>query len=121
MIIITTDAELKAAKLPPELRTLLNQRRTMLDEYGLPLEEIAKFIVAQAADTLADIQTQLDMDTFEWVQDHGFAYEAPTIVSDDGYAVVLFADKSGIDPVLCQLLDSGSEADGVSYNDREQK
>lgn len=104
MIIITTDIELEAADCLPEIKSLLNQRRAMLDEYDLPLEEMAKFVVAQARDTLAGIQTQLDMDAFEWVQDHGFAFEAPNIVSDDGFAVVLFAVKQGIDPQLHRLL-----------------
>ncbi|MFT5329995.1 MAG: hypothetical protein ACI9KA_001072 [Parasphingorhabdus sp.] len=116
MKIINTDHELEVANLSPELRTLLSKRRAMLDEYELPLEAMAKFIVVEDRDTLTALQTQLDMDALEWVQDHGFAYEAPVICSDDGFALVLFAEKQGLDPVLNQLLRNGIDEYGAPHD-----
>lgn len=112
MKIIATDYELSQASLSPELRVLLVQRRAMLNEYDLPLEAMAKFIVVEAQDGLADLKRVLGPWSeipWEWVQDHGFAYEAPIVCSDDGFALVLIVAKECIDPLLHQLLLNGIE------------
>lgn len=112
MIIITTDAELETASLAPHTQALLRKRRAMLDEYQLPLEEMATFVVVQPGDTLTEVSRgtgflenwEAETPPWEWAHDHGHCFEAPIITSDDGFAVVLFVEKTGIDPALQKLL-----------------
>lgn len=121
MLSIRDDASLQKAlqlPLPEHLRMLLQDRRAMLG-YDLPFSEMAYFVVVQEGDTLADVERetglliQLTMDepdytpAWEWVIDHGLFYETVFILSDDGYGIVLFVLKTGIDPFLRRLLENG--------------
>lgn len=121
MLSIRDDASLQRAlqlPLPEPLRVLLQDRRAMLG-YDLPFREMAQFVVVQEGDTLADVERetglhiQLGMDdpdytpAWEWVIDHGLFYETVFILSDDGYGIVLFVLKTGIDPFLQRLLENG--------------
>lgn len=126
MIIINTDAALASAlELPIDsrLKELLQRRRAVLDEFDLPLEAMAKFLVVEPNDGLDRIETELGFSitydrvscssfgspgftpSWEWVLEHDHCYEIVFVLSDDGYSVVLFAQKlPGIDADLLTLL-----------------
>lgn len=121
MLSIRDDASLQRAlqlPLPESLRVLLQDRRAMLG-HDLPFSDMAQFVVVQEGDTLADVERvtglliKLAMDdpdytpAWEWVIDHGQFYETVFILSDDGYGIVLFVLKTGIDPFLRRLLENG--------------
>ena len=110
MIIIANDdalARILHSSLDESLKALLRLRR---EQYGkdTPLEQLGRIIIVQAGDTLADVTrvTGWSIDTAEWVIDHGMAFESVQIESDDGFGIVLFVDKAGIDPKLAALLAS---------------
>jgi hypothetical protein len=121
MLSIRDDASLQKAlelPLPDPLRVLLQERRAMLG-YDYPFPDMAHFVVVQEGDTLADVEREtglliqlatVDPDytpAWEWVIDHGLFYETVFILSDNGYGIVLFVMKAGIDPFLQQLLENG--------------
>lgn len=108
MIIIANDDALERilhSSLDVSFKALLRLRR---EQYGkdTPLEQLGRIIIVQAGDTLADVTrvTGWSIDTTEWVIDHGMAFETVQIESDDGFGIVLFVDKAGIDPKLAALL-----------------
>lgn len=127
MISIRSSAEMaRALTLPlnPDLLELLALRRDQLFEHdGYDLGELAHFIVAEPADTVAAIEGVVGMPlatnlvddskygdpgftaNFEYVERHGAWFEAVTIVSDDGFGIVLFVpDSPDIDPALLGLV-----------------
>ncbi|MEP9403429.1 hypothetical protein [Sphingomonas sp. VNH70] len=71
---------------------------------------MAYLIVVEAHDTVADIEAAagyplVTSPAFEWVADRGGWFEAVTILSDDGFGIVLFVpDIDGIDRPLLALL-----------------
>lgn len=98
------------------LKRLLILRRDQLLEYpDYQLDELACFIVAERGDTVEQIEAQAGMPlisapAFEWVHDHGGWLEAPTVLSDDGFGIVLFVpDREEIDPQLRHALRSQCE------------
>lgn len=110
---ITTWAELARylqEPIHPDLRGLLETRRDQLAEYG-DLSELGTFNFVQPGDTLEAIETALRfpliMDgapTWEWVERHGPFFEAPIILSDDGFGHVLIVqDTESTDPTLLAL------------------
>lgn len=127
MISIRSSADMaRALALPlePELLELLALRRDQLlehDEYDLG--ELAHFLVAEPADTVAAIEGVVGVPlatnlvdsskygetgftaNFEYVERHGAWFEAVTIVSDDGFGIVLLVpDRPDIDPALLGLV-----------------
>lgn len=127
MISIRSSADMaRALALPlePELLELLALRRDQLlehDEYDLG--ELAHFLVVEPADTIAAIEGVVGVPlttnlvdgskfgdpgftaNFEYVERHGPWFEAVTIVSDDGFGIVLLVpDRPGIHPVLLGLV-----------------
>lgn len=127
MISIRSSADMaRALALPlePDLHELLSLRRDQLLEHSdYDLGELAQFLVAEPADTVAAIEGVVGVplatnlvdsskygdpsftDNFEYVERHGAWFEAVTIVSDDGYGIVLLVpDRPDIDPALLGLV-----------------
>lgn len=95
-----------------DIAALLRLRRDQLIDFG-DLTEIGTFAIVEPGDALADIELALSFPitldgspTWEWVMRHGATFEAPIILSDDGFGHVLIVpDADGIDPdllVLCR-------------------
>lgn len=117
MISMTNDASIASALARPScprLTDLVRHRRAILGD-ELPFEDMAHFVVVEPGDTIDAIEAvtswplRPDIDTgipqWEWVMDHGFCYETVFVLSDDGYAVVLFVQvMKGIDPELMGML-----------------
>lgn len=116
MLVIRKSEELTralASSLPGNIKNLLALRRHQLlrdtnDEYDIG--ELAHWIVAAPGDPLASIEAAANYPImpeppWEWVLNHGGIFEAPIIVSDDGFGVVLIVpDEQGVDPTLLELL-----------------
>ncbi|MBJ6121377.1 hypothetical protein [Sphingomonas mollis] len=103
MLIITDAAALTRTLTLPIADTI---KRILLLRGDLI--ELATFIVPEAGDTFDAIERAVGLpltDSFEWVIDHGGAYEAPYILSDDGSGVILIVpDDDGISPRLMTVL-----------------
>ncbi len=111
MIIITNEDELAAANLDPPTRALIDGRCRELLSCGLSMGDIVNWIVVAPGDALADIETAIGFPTdaagppWEWVEDHGILYEAPIILSDDGFGVVLVVPHDeGVNATLLAAL-----------------
>lgn len=111
MHIITKLSDLDGT-LDPAVDRLVRQRLEMLAEYGD--EELGRFIIPEAGDSMTAVEQDVGFPfaepAWEWVIDHGNLFEAPFILSDDGYAHVLIVmDAPGIDPALLDLLRACAE------------
>ncbi len=127
MIHIRSTADMAAALtclLNPDLRRILTERRDQLLDYdGYDLGDLVHIIVAQRGDTLGAIEAEAGVPLatnpvngsrlgqpdfepcFEYVERHGCWMEAVTILSDDGFGLVLLVpDQIDIDPDLLALL-----------------
>lgn len=114
MIIIRCSADMARAMRSPlagNLKDLLSLRRNQLAEHlDHDLSELAQFIIAAPGDTLAEIEAAatypvLPDPPWEWVLNHDGVFEAPIVVSDDGFGIVLIVpDCEGVDPTLRALL-----------------
>lgn len=116
MLNITDTAALSRALDSPLdhfLQELLRQRHNQLladTDREYDLGDLAEFLVVEPHDAVADIEAAagypvVTSPAFEWVADHGGWYEAVTILSDDGFGVVLLVpDCDGIDRSLLALL-----------------
>lgn len=127
MFIIATDTAFDAAltsSLPDNIKRLLTLRREqLLQDTGAEyrLDELANWIVVAKGDPLAKIETAANYPItpdppWEWVLDHGGIFEAPIILSDDGFGIVLIVpDQPGVDPLLLSMLRRDAQrADGIS-------
>ncbi|WP_375287066.1 hypothetical protein [Sphingomonas sp.] len=105
------------------VKTLLLRRRDQLladtgDEYDLG--ELVHFIVVDPGDTVACIEHAagyplVTASAFEWVAAHGGWYEAVTILSDDGFGVVLLVpDCDGAAPELLLLLRQAAQGHTIA-------
>lgn len=118
MISMTNDASIAsvvAQSICPRLADLIRRRRAILGD-DLLFEDMAHFVLVEPADTIDDIETAIrwpirpDPDCgipqWEWVLVHeGICYETVFVLSDDGYAVVLFVQiAEGMDPELMGML-----------------
>ena len=118
MISIQSSADMARAldgSMDPDIKALLKLRRDQLqDGIDLDLAELAHFIVIQPGDTLSVIEAVAGVplatsyvdgsrfgepdftSNFEWVERHPCGwFEAVLILSDDGFAVALFAPDHG--------------------------
>jgi hypothetical protein len=106
--------------LDPTVERLVRQRLEMLAEYGD--DELAVIFIPEAGDSLAGVEQATGLTfadpAWEWVLDHGKLYEAPLIISDDGFAHVLIVpDAPGIDPqMLCHLRAHAQAANDPNSN-----
>lgn len=111
--------------LSPAIKALLAIRRDQLlsDTGGnYDIGELANWIIVAPGDPLAAIEQAAGFPIasdppWEWVLDHSGIMEAPIILSDDGFGVILIVpDEQGIDPVLLQLLKRDAVAADQSGN-----
>src|SRR4051812_1715383 len=93
------------------LKRVLTLRRDQLLEYGgYALGELAHFIIIEPADTIIDLEAAagiplITSPAFERITDHGSWLEAPTIVSDDGFGILLFVPTADLpNPELLAAL-----------------
>ena len=123
MLQITDGASLSSvltSSIDPQLKELIRKRVQQLDVHDL--SSAARFLIVQAGDKPAALEQALGFpilhncpdDTqfgepdyspgFEWVADHGHTYELVMILTDDGFAHVVFVPNSpGIDAELLNL------------------
>ena len=127
MINITSSADLAQtldAPLDMALRQLLILRcGQLIDGMTTDLAEIAQFVIVQAGDTLEAVEAAAGLPlatnlvdgsrlgeaeftpSFEFVERHPGWIEAALILSDDGFATVLFIpDRDDIDDRLLALV-----------------
>lgn len=122
-IIVSDERTLSRAltsSIDPRLKRLLRDRVRQLDVDDL--SSVARFVIVQPGDTIADADRALgfsilqnlgdaarygDLDFspgWEWIEDHGHTYELVFIFTDDGFAhVVLVANAPGISTNLLNL------------------
>lgn len=120
MLIIRSSADMARAlcsPITPELKALLALRRDQLAEHlDHDLGELAQFIIAAPGDTLAATEAAAGFSftpdpPWEWVLDHHGIFEAPIIISDDGFGVVLIVpDVEGMNADLIRLLRTDANA-----------
>ena len=69
-------------------------------------EGLARFVFIQPGDTLDDLTALLGREPLpEWVEDHGFALEAPFVLSHDGAGVIVIMPKDcALDASLAALF-----------------
>lgn len=118
MISMENDAAIASAlqrPLHPELLDLIRRRRAILG-HDMPFTDMAHFFVVEPGDTIDAIETIIrwpirpDADCglpqWEWVLVHqDVCWETVFVLSDDGYAVVLFVQMiEGMDPELIGML-----------------
>lgn len=113
MRIIRTLSDLDSA-VGPAVERLVRERLDMLAEYD---EDLARFIIPEAGDSMAAVEKEIGSPfanpSWEWMVDHGGLFEAPFIMSDDGYAhVLLVTESDGIDPELITLCRANAEPAG---------
>jgi hypothetical protein len=118
MISMIDDASIASAlqqPLHPELTDLIRRRRAILGD-DLSFADMAHFVVVEPGDTIDQIEATIrwpirpDPDCgrpqWEWVLVHDdVCFETVFVLSDDGYAVVLFVQAvDGMDPELIGML-----------------
>lgn len=128
MLIITDTTTMSLAldsPLNPAIKALLVMRRDQLlsntgGDYEIGV--LANWIIVAPDDPLAAIETAAGFPIasgppWEWVLNHGGIMEAPIILSDDGFGVVLIVpDEQGVDSVLLNLLKRDAVAVDQSGN-----
>lgn len=88
---------------------LITRRDELAEHIECDISELAQWIVIEPGDSVADVEDAAGLPiitdpAFEWVLDHGGLFEVPTILSDDGFGVVLIVpDVEGIDPALLTM------------------
>lgn len=125
MQIISTAAEMAACLISasdPEIRSLLQEHAERLAEYeGFALSELATFAIIASGDQVEALEHILNSPlltdsgsfalTLELIARHTGWYEATFILSDDGFALVLFiAIECGIDPKLLAACEDAMSA-----------
>lgn len=110
MHIIRTWAQLAQWPEEDDVGRLLQERRGQLAEYG-DLEQLGTFIIVQPGDAYADVEQAVgfpivsdDTPNWEWIERHGSIFEAPIILTDDGFGhVLIIPDRPTTDPHLLAL------------------
>jgi hypothetical protein len=113
----------RALELPIDerIRRLLHKRRIQLG-YDNDLTEMAHFVVMELGDALEKLEQVLSFSVFqnladgsclgdpdfspgwEWIEDHGFAWEFVFIMDDSGFGHVVIVPKAqGVDEELLSL------------------
>lgn len=107
------------SRIDDQTKQLLSLRR---DQLGGDITDQAHFAIVQPADTAADLQRAIGFSVFEnpvdgshfrdpdwspgweWIEDHGFAYELCFIMDDSGFGhVVIVPKQQGVDSELLNL------------------
>jgi hypothetical protein len=119
MLSISYGEELERALSSPiheRIKRLLKLRR---DQLGGDIGDLAHFAIVQSGDTPANLENAIGFSIFqnpadgsrvgdpafapgwEWIQDHGFAYELCFIMDDSGFGhIVIIPKEQGVDPGL---------------------
>lgn len=92
----------------PHLQRILRQRFEQLAEYGCPISDLACFQVVRPDDDVTELVTNpvdgSNDPRWEWVEDHGGWFEAPVIMTDEGFGHVYFIpDRADTDAELLRL------------------
>lgn len=127
MLIIDSSSALARAldqPIDPHLKRLLTLRRDqLLADAVNELADIACFVCVLPGDSLEAVEKAAGFPivadgspTFEWCLDHRGWLEAPIILSDDGYGVVLLVmDDPATDPALLAVLrEHAAKAEGAT-------
>lgn len=123
MLIVTNEHSLSHAlgsSIDPRLKQLLLDRIQQLEVEEL--STAARFVIVQPGDTIVDVDRGLGFSImqnpgdgtrygdpdftpgWEWIEDHGFAFELVFIFTDDGFAHVVFVPiEPSIDANLLNL------------------
>jgi hypothetical protein len=94
----------------PAIARLVQTRSEQLAEYG---DNFVRFVVAQAGDTITDIEAALGMSihSFEWVLDHCDLYELPFVEGQDGSGAILIVPPRSNPELLSLCRAHAIEAD----------
>lgn len=104
------------------VKRILQRQTNELAEHGSDISNLACFVLIEPGDTLAMMEAALNLPittnavdgsrygdpdftpSWEWILDHGGCFEAPIIMTDDGFGhVFIVPDREGIDPDLIDL------------------
>ena len=129
MLTITDGGSLSRAlssPIDPRLKRLLRNRIQQLNVEDL--STAARFVIVQPGDTITDLDQALGFSIlknvadgsrfgdpdftpgWEWIEDHGFCHELVFILTDDGYAHVVFVQReSGINADLLNFCATYAE------------
>lgn len=114
MLIITNPSDVD----DPHLQRILRQRFEQLAEYDGPISELARFHIVRPGDDVTELFDGSNDPSWEWVENHGGWFEAPVIMSDDGFGHVYFIpDRDDIDPRLLTLC----RRDATKKNDQQPR
>lgn len=110
MHIIRSWADLAQWPEDDDIGRLLQERHRQLAEFG-DLELLGTFIIVQPGDTYAIIEQAAgfpivsdDTPNWEWIERHGTIFEAPIILTDDGFGhVLIIPDEPTTDARLLAL------------------
>jgi hypothetical protein len=99
-----------SSPIDERIKRLLTMRR---DQLGGDITDLAHFVIVQLDDTAGDLQRAIGFSVFrnagdgsvfgdpdftpgwEWIEDHGFAYELCFIMDDSGFAHVVIVPRTG--------------------------
>jgi hypothetical protein len=127
MLIIDSTASMDRALKGPltgVIKRVLALRRDQLSGFeGYDLGDLGRWLIVEPGDTISAIETAAGLPIavchadgneddalehgppWEWVLDHGGLYEAPIILTDDGFGTVLIvSDRADIEPTLLNML-----------------
>jgi hypothetical protein len=127
MLVIDSTASMDRALKGPltgVIKRVLVLRRDQLSSFeGYDLGDLGRWLIVEPGDTISTIETAAGLPIaaghadrnedddlehgppWEWVLDHGGLYEAPIILTDDGFGTVLIvSDHAGIEPTLLSML-----------------
>ena len=107
-------ADVADARLGPRMKALLEKRRDEMLSDGIEFGDIARWLIIEPGDAIPEIETAtgFPIGAWEWVHDHGGVFEAPIILSDDGFGIVLIVpDNEGVAPELLDLLRRGASTE----------
>jgi hypothetical protein len=100
------------------IKSLLLERQ---DQLGHTIWDTAGFVIVQPSDSLADLEKCIGFSVFqnpvdgsrfgepdytpawEWIEDHGFAFEAAFILTDDFAHVLVVQKQEGVPAELLDL------------------
>lgn len=94
-----------------EFGRLLRRRLMEVEADGDRMEDLARFIVMESGDSVAALEAHLatalitpsGFPLWEFVEDHGVAFELVFVLSSSGYGAMVFVQKGNGSPELLAL------------------